>query len=189
MNASTAVTGYTATKFVDSSTRGSFAADVVEAHQGIEIRPYDINWLRQNFSTTSVRHTADPDSVWSQHFTKLANLHETERPSAQAYTFCWRALRDLALREFEPTRVVSSAEGGLAICFVRGDLYGDLEFLDSGEILGVVSNRRERPVVWQIGPSADDMSKAIDRIREFFDASTPVSDVQKRSWIRRWLQT
>lgn len=183
MSASAAVTKYTSSRFANSSTLGirySLGA-AFDEQSTVGESPYDL-------SAASVRHTVDLDSRWSLHFARLAHIRETERPSA-AYVFSWLALRNLAARDFEPTRVVRSAEGGLAICFVKGDLYGDLEFLDNGSILGVVSNRRERPIVWQIDAGADDLSAAIDRISEFFNAPSTSPNARRRPWFGRWFQT
>jgi hypothetical protein len=70
---------------------------------------------------------------------------------------------------FEP-RVGASVEGGVAISFQRGDLYADIEFLNSGEVLAVTSDRITPPVVWQVSNSVDSMTEALRAIYEFFNS-------------------
>jgi len=88
-------------------------------------------------------------------------------PSAWAIKEAREILEQLQTENLLPARVVASAEGGVALCFVRGDKYADIETLNSGEILGVVANRRDRPSVWEVQQNARGFASAAARIREF----------------------
>lgn len=128
---------------------------------------------------------ANPDATTGQrggfeaHFEKLKALatdqalwaDEQLPPSQNALAWARIALQDLQQNEMRPTKIVASAEGGAAICFVEGNKYADLECLNSGAILGVTSNKHDRPVVWEIEPDARGIARAVARIREFIYAS------------------
>jgi hypothetical protein len=49
-----------------------------------------------------------------------------------------------------PDAVLSSAEGGVAICFVRDGKYADVECLNTGEVLAVKYSRDENPRAWSV---------------------------------------
>jgi hypothetical protein len=132
------------------------------------------------------------NSKFATHFAKLraiANQRSllpegAEAPTGLAVNWARAALQQLQEDEFPPTRVVAAMEGGVAICFVYEDKYADLESLNSGEILGVTSNRRDPPIAWEIEPSSVGIARAIVRIRQFFRGSTPRQDAQGRAWSR-----
>lgn len=118
------------------------------------------------------------------HFEKLRAIRTNQAlwpegaqaPSGYACDWASIMLQRLQRERLLPTRVVASAEGGVAICFIDGNKYADVEFLNTGEILGVTSDRRNRPVVWEAEPSASDLARATDRIRMFLRGYPTVSD-------------
>lgn len=109
---------------------------------------------------SKLKRIATEPSLWSS---------DAERPSTSSLTWAQIILQRFAEINFPPTRVVASAEGGTAICFVENNKYADIESLNCGMILGVLSDRRNRPVVWEIEQSAGGIARAVDRIREFID--------------------
>jgi hypothetical protein len=125
---------------------------------------------------------------FDRHFMKLSAITQNrdlwpegaDEPSENAAAWATAMLEQLLVDQLSPTRVVASAEGGIAICFIRGDKYADIEFLNTGKILGVISNRRDRPSAWEIEESAFGLARASLRIREFLDAPTPKENVSKR---------
>jgi hypothetical protein len=131
-----------------------------------------------------LRRKAPPfpaDDRYAAHFAKLdaiavdrSLVGDNVDPPTQDALDCTRAvLHQLKTENLEPSKVVASVEGGVGICFVEGDKYADIECLNSGEILGVISNRRDNPTVWKIDPSAPGFAAAASRIRNFFsDSST-----------------
>jgi hypothetical protein len=122
--------------------------------------------------------------LFDHHFAKLEAIRndpslwpdDAEKPSEHATAWASAMLEQLWVDELPPTRVVASAEGGVAICFVDGNKYADVEFLNTGKILGVVSNRRDRPVAWEVGADSAGMAGASARIREFLHAPTTAAN-------------
>ena len=78
-------------------------------------------------------------------------------------------IEQLQKDELSPAKIVDSAEGGVAFCFVAGNRYADIECLNSGEILGVTTNRRDRPSVWEIQCNSSEIARATERIRAFIN--------------------
>ncbi|WP_119418874.1 hypothetical protein [Desertibaculum subflavum] len=120
---------------------------------------------------------ADRDPAFIGFFEKLDSFgnvetwdKDFERPSDSALTWGRAILQQLERDGFVPSRVAASAEGGIAICFVDGDRYSDLECLNDGTMLGVTTNRRDRPTVWEVEQSSGGIARATARIREFVNA-------------------
>jgi len=122
---------------------------------------------------------------FAAHFAKLQAIENnpasvpvgSDAPSGDSIAFADRVLRYLLQIDFVPSRVATSAEGGVAISFMKGDMYSDIECLNSGEILGVTSNRKDRPTVWELERDEGGIARAVARIRKFFDAQTPETHV------------
>jgi hypothetical protein len=64
-----------------------------------------------------------------------------------------------------PNRVAPSAQGGIGICFYRGQKYADIECLNTGEILATISDGTSRPDVWVVKPS--ESKGALERIGQY----------------------
>lgn len=62
-----------------------------------------------------------------------------------------------------PTRIVPSAEGGIGLCFYVEKRYGDIEFLNSGEMLACTSEILGKPVVWEV----KDIIASVQTIKDF----------------------
>lgn len=79
------------------------------------------------------------------------------------------AIRVLDLLEplnLDPTRILPSAEGGVGICFVRGDRYADIECSNEGEILGVYYVGAQMPVLLETDATDASVNTALERIRD-----------------------
>ena len=63
-------------------------------------------------------------------------------------------------------RILPSAEGGVGICFVRGDRYADLECSNDGEVFGIRHIGRQAPTL--LPTDGSDIS-IVDAIREIRD--------------------
>src|SRR5215469_10227614 len=130
------------------------------------------------------------DRGFEHQFAKLQSLtkdrsltqENVEMPTLLSQSWARVMLETLQFHNFPPTRVVSSAEGGIAICFVSGDKCADVEFLNSGEILGVVANRRDRPLAWEVEQSSRGLTRAAIRIREFIDTPAPRAHASRWPW-------
>lgn len=131
--------------------------------------------------------------VFDHHVAKLRAVRNdpslwpdgAEQPSEYAVGWASAMLDQLSTDELVPARVVASAEGGVAICFINGNKYADIEFLNTGEILGVLSNGRDRPVVWEVDASSAGMAGASARIRDFIQASAARTNDPVRTRIGR----
>ena len=114
---------------------------------------------------------------FSTHFEKLTQIRRdsktwpdrAEGPTEQAINWAKVALEQLRITNTPPTRIVASGEGGAALCFVEGEKYADIESLNSGVILGVISQKGGRPIAWEIEPSASGIAGAVNRILSFID--------------------
>lgn len=142
--------------------------------------------------TTDAATNQYADRGFAHHFAKLESVMKdhtlwpegANAPASHTQVFALAMLDLLKNQDFSPTRIVASAEGGIAICFVKGDKYADVEFLNTGEILGVQSDRRSRPVAWEIDQNARDFTRAAVWIREFFEASPPAANAARWPWRR-----
>lgn len=74
-------------------------------------------------------------------------------------------LEELTPADPTPTRIVASAEGGIAITFRDGSKYADIETLNTGIILAVLSDRTTTPIVWQV--EKQHIRETLGRIRDF----------------------
>ena len=66
-----------------------------------------------------------------------------------------------------PDKIIATAEGGVAICFAEGNKYADIECFNWGAVLGVTTDRRGRPTVWEISQTSSEIVGACSRIKEF----------------------
>lgn len=114
---------------------------------------------------------------FAEHYERLRVI-ETERsmwpedaepPSSSAVYLAWMVINQLYKDEIIPTRVVASAEGGVAICFVVGEKYADIECLNKGAILGVISNRHDPPMAWEIEQNPSEIARASFRVWQFLE--------------------
>jgi hypothetical protein len=125
--------------------------------------------------------TSEIEKVYSPHFAKLQRIPfepdlwvtGAPAPSPRALGWAHAVLNQLKEIGSPPSRVVASAEGGVAICFVDGKKYADIECLNSGSIIGVVSDGHGRPTAWEIKPDPNQISQASLRIRKFLNSPTP----------------
>jgi len=124
-----------------------------------------------------------------QHYIRLIKIRSdaslwpegAEGPSPVAIELANSVLSVLKSKGVPPTKVVASGEGGVGICFVSGEKYADIECLNTGEILGVTTNRRDRPNVWSIDENSSDVEKAALRISQFLDTRKTKKNVSGRS--------
>jgi len=87
---------------------------------------------------------------------QLSSLHvnwdtfRTERPSQQAITAAAAIAESFISFGLVPDAIVPSAEGGVAVCFLRNQKYVDIECLNSGEVLGVRYSSHDDPRAWDV---------------------------------------
>jgi len=92
-----------------------------------------------------------------------------DAPNAQSLRAARDVLERLMLVGYVPTGITPSAEGGIGIYFERGKKYADIEVLNSGQALGVTSDRvAEKIIPFTISTSQQGYDRAIQRVVEFF---------------------
>jgi hypothetical protein len=67
------------------------------------------------------------------------NGYGAEAPRACSIYMAEFLLYVLQNKNFPPSKVMPSVNGGVAICFIRGEQYADFECFNTGEILAVTS--------------------------------------------------
>ena len=92
------------------------------------------------------------------------NSFGSDVPANSAIEAAGRVLESLLRADLVPDGILPSAEGGVAICFVKDDKYADIECLNSGEVLGVKSTLRQRPFVWTLDEASVDSDSAAQDI-------------------------
>jgi len=90
-----------------------------------------------------------------------------EPPSKLSLDRARDILQKLAIQGIEPVKITPAAEGGVAICLANRETFASIESLNSGDVLGIISNRRDRPTVWEIEPTAVGYAVAFARILAF----------------------
>jgi len=105
-------------------------------------------------------------------------VEDADPPAPATVEIARAILRQLETEALEPTKIIASVEGGVGICFVDGERYADIECFNSGEILGVVSNRHDRPTIWKIDPTAVGFAEATTRIRSFLGRAARSNDAR-----------
>ena len=125
--------------------------------------------------TNKLKALATDNSLWPE---------DADPPSELALAWANVVINQLCDDNLLPTRIVASAEGGVGICFVDGNRYADIECLNTGAILGVISNRSDRPIVWSVQQDARGIARASERIREFMFTSAARTNASRRPWGR-----
>jgi hypothetical protein len=82
------------------------------------------------------------------------NSFDSEKPAIATIQAAFQVVNVLVALDLIPDAILPSAEGGVAICFVRHGKYADVECLNSGEILAVTSTRGEKPHAWALDPNS-----------------------------------
>jgi hypothetical protein len=107
-----------------------------------------------------LKKIANDSSLWAS----------DDAPSQSAITWAYLVIHRFEAMGLVPSKVVASAEGGTAVCFVDGGRYADIESLNSGAILGVLSDKHSQPFVWEIEQGESGIALAADRIRRFLQS-------------------
>jgi hypothetical protein len=81
------------------------------------------------------------------------DTYGSEPPSPESLAAAGAIARAFINFGLIPDVVGPSAEGGVAICFVRNQKYADIECFNSGETLAVRYSANEDPRAWAIQPN------------------------------------
>ena len=100
----------------------------------------------------------------------ISHYPDTDCPNAYALYWADFVLDHLRVIDFPCTKVSASVDEGVAICFISGDKYADLEIFNSQEILAVKSSRSSEPVLWSVSDDPYSIENAISSIRDYINA-------------------
>jgi hypothetical protein len=125
---------------------------------------------------TAIARPVETSGLFAVHYKAvqaMASLREgwdtygASAPTAIARDNAVRVLDRLLSKNLTPSKVLPSAEGGVAISFTASSRrYADIECFNSGDILAITSNRRSEPVVWAVGTESS-VDDTIERILVF----------------------
>jgi hypothetical protein len=94
------------------------------------------------------------------------NGHGSEAPNEIAVTLARNVLAELNSVGLAPERIAPSAEGGVAVCFRRGNRFASIECLNSGDTIGLISDGAGNPRAWDVGSDSRSITDAVKLIRE-----------------------
>lgn len=134
---------------------GSFLSAVVQSAPLNESTGED--WLQKSVEELKAARTVRDD--W--------NGYGSRAPNSTALYWAEEILTCLWELDLKPAHISPSADDGIALAFVRPGRYADIECFNSGEILGVVSDREEEVNVWELEPG--DFGDDLRRIRAYLD--------------------
>lgn len=113
--------------------------------------------------------------LWEQ-LEKLRDLpkdwdtYKADPPNDFALALAHQILSILIESSFPPIKIMASAEGGVGFVFTQKDKYGDIECLNSQEIVAVIYDRKTEPDAWTVALDSQSIKLAIDKIRSFLNA-------------------
>lgn len=116
-------------------------------------------------------------------------VDEDTAPSAYSQIVARLVLQQLEEANFLPSKIVATADNGIAICFVDKKKYADIESTETGAVLGVLSDSINRPMVWEVKPSESEISQAVLRIFRFFESPSSSKDGPRAEKGRQFIPT
>jgi len=108
-------------------------------------------------------------------FFRLRNLelgwdgYAAAPPTSRSLIRALSTLQRLLSLRFLPSRIIPSAEGGVALCYSYLDSFAQLELLNSGETVVVSYRGAAVPEAWEISDSEQETKKLVRRLQSFFD--------------------
>jgi len=108
--------------------------------------------------------------VFCSHLNDDWNSYGAEKPTVRTIQAVNRLLSRLHIEFFLPTRVIPSAEGGVAAYFSADDKTSYLEYRNSGEVILAMYDRQSEPVIFELSESDADESRALSLIRDYLTA-------------------
>jgi hypothetical protein len=126
--------------------------------------------LQASARSNSIRKEQLYSSLRDQLFSNASlrkgwDSYSADAPTLSAIKAAERALDILRHLNAEPVAILPSADGGIGICFSNSGKYGQLEFLNDGEVHALLYGGAADPEAWQIiSPEADGLAEAWKRI-------------------------
>jgi hypothetical protein len=126
----------------------------------------DSEYLRANFAQVDLQKRLDQLSELSEDW----DTYGSEPPSKQSVAVAASIAKAFIDFGLIPDAVGPSAEGGVAICFVRNQKYADIECFNSGETLAVRYSSNEDPKAWAIRPNDVASAETIEIFSRYLSA-------------------
>lgn len=98
------------------------------------------------------------------------DTYGAEPPNEMARVLAARVLALLEVAVLPPTRLLPSAEGGIALAFARGNGRAEIEIYNTGEIAAVAYSGDDEPTAWDLDESDAAIKSTIERIRVHLSA-------------------
>jgi hypothetical protein len=86
-------------------------------------------------------------------------------PNQIALRLAATVLAHLSEIDFQPDRIAPSTDEGVCISFQRSGRYADIESFNTGEILAVIAEAGDEPVIWEL--NATEIDEAVAKINGF----------------------
>lgn len=91
-------------------------------------------------------------------------------PNIKAIYWADYILDILRVLDIRFRKVIPSVSGGIALCFMDGKRYADIECFNDGSILAVKNLGYGKPHVWTVHQDDCSIKKSIIEIQEFFES-------------------
>ncbi|HEX6805253.1 MAG TPA: hypothetical protein VF133_16355 [Terriglobales bacterium] len=96
------------------------------------------------------------------------NSYDAEKPSKNAIRSTARFLKFLYSDLLVPTRLIPSAEGGLAVYFGAEDKTAYIEFRNTGEVVLAMYDELSEPIIVELSDTDEDDIRAAGLLRGYF---------------------
>jgi hypothetical protein len=93
------------------------------------------------------------------------NTYDAESPNDLSRQLADRVLDQLEENLLPPARVTASAEGGVAISFVKDNRRAVIEIYNTGELAAAVYTNEGQPVVWELNADDASLQGTVNQIR------------------------
>ena len=93
------------------------------------------------------------------------NTYDAESPNDVSRQLADRVLDQLEVNLLPPALVTASAEGGVAISFVKDDRRAVIEIYNTGELAAAVYTNEGQPVVWELNADDTSLQGTVNQIR------------------------
>jgi hypothetical protein len=93
-----------------------------------------------------------------------------EPPNETARMLAAKVLTALEYEALPPSRLLPSAEGGIALAFAQGDGRAEIEIYNTGEIAAVAYSGDDEPAAWDLDATDAAIRSTIEQIRVHLSA-------------------
>jgi hypothetical protein len=92
------------------------------------------------------------------------NGYGSAAPNRDAIRIAHEVIDILHAKGYEAHELSPSADGGIAISFLKGERYAFIECYNDGDVAAAVFQKQGEPETWDCGSSASQLTETIERI-------------------------